>query len=485
MKDQALENTVVTLHARGRSIHSISAELTISRGRVRRILARNARLREHERNSIPKKNPGKSKLDDWKQYIGLFLEKHPKATGQRVFEHLQSKGYSGGITIVRDYLLSLRGRKKQKDPVVMVETSAGQRAAHDWSEYTVGFSRPNGIDKQKVIFFSYILAYSRRQYIEVVEDKTQTTLLRCLVHAFIYFDGVPREIKSDNQKPCVNRWEGGKPVFNERYLSFASHYRFHPLTIRPGHPQENLKIERPFYYLELSFLNGRTFKDPDDLKTQLKGWLSDVNDVRIHGTTRKRPIDMFAHEQPHLQPLPSQHYDTSQITQAVVNAESCIYYKGYQYVVPSRYMYELCTVRVTPDELMVYNLSGVHLVTHPLAEKGRTERYVGRTRTSRTSTELPIDQVQQRVESFGPQMEPYIEALKRHRSQSWRRDLRRLLALKANYHTRDIHYAIQRALSYKVFKYGAIERFLEQTAPLRHGIKLDPYCSQKKDTPHE
>lgn len=476
MKDQALENTVITLHAHGRSIHSISRELRISRGRVRRILALNTHLRGRERHSIPKKGPGKSKLDNWKQDIGLFLEKYPEATGQRVFEHLQGQGYCGGITIVRDYLLSLRGRKKKSEPVVMVETSAGQRAAHDWSEYTVSFSGPNGMVKQKVIFFSYILSYSRRQYIEVTEEKNQTTLFRCLIHAFIYFDGVPREVKSDNQKPCVNRWEGGKPVFNERYLSFASHYRFRPLTIRPGRPQENLKIERPFYYLELNFLNGRTFKNPDDLKAQLKSWLTEVNDVRIHGTTRKRPIDLFAHEQPHLQPLPSQHYDTSQITQAVVNAESCVYHKGYQYVVPSRYMYELCTVRVTPDELMVYSLSGEHLVTHPLAEQGRTERYVGRRAASRAGRELPIDQVQQRVEGFGPYMEPYIEALKRHRSQSWRRDLRQLLALKANYHTEDIHYAIQRALSYKVFHPAAIERFLDQTATLRHGTKLDPNC---------
>lgn len=87
--------------------------------------------------------------------------------------------------------------------------------------------------------------YSRRQYIDVVEDKTQTTLLRCLVNTFIYFDGVVRQVKSDNQKACVDRWEQGKPVFNRKFLEFASHYRFKPLTITPGKPRENLRIERP------------------------------------------------------------------------------------------------------------------------------------------------------------------------------------------------------------------------------------------------
>jgi transposase len=92
-----------------------------------------------------------------------------------------------------------------------------------------------------------------------VEDKTQRTLFRSLVNTFIYFDGVPREIQSDNQKACVDRWELGRPVFNKQMLEFATFYRFRPMAIHPGKPQENLKIERPFFYLEMNFLNARKF----------------------------------------------------------------------------------------------------------------------------------------------------------------------------------------------------------------------------------
>jgi transposase len=95
----------------------------------------------------------------------------------------------------------------------------------------------------QVTFFSYILCYSRRQYIEVVDDKKQQTLFRVLINAFIYLDGVPQEIKSDNQKVCVDRHEAGRPVFNLKYLEFATHYRFRPLTIRPGNPSENLYVK--------------------------------------------------------------------------------------------------------------------------------------------------------------------------------------------------------------------------------------------------
>jgi transposase len=86
------------------------------------------------------------------------------------------------------------------------------------------------------------------------------------------------------------------------------HYRFRPLTIAPGRPQEILKVERPFSYLERSFLNGREFRDMDDLKLQLKKWLAEVNDFRIHGTTKKRPIDMYVEEHPFLQVLRKSRY---------------------------------------------------------------------------------------------------------------------------------------------------------------------------------
>jgi transposase len=76
-----------------------------------------------------------------------------------------------------------------------------------------------------------------------VEDQKQITLFKCLISAFIYFDGVPKEVKSDNQKACVDRWEYGRPVFNKKLLEFASHYRFKPLAITPGKPVENLYVK--------------------------------------------------------------------------------------------------------------------------------------------------------------------------------------------------------------------------------------------------
>ncbi len=305
MKDEALENNIVSLHGRGWSMRRLSREFGISRQRVKRILDNNDRQRKEGNEKLSKPVRRVSKLDPYKEYISELIEKYksPPITNQRIYEMLVEEGYRGKISILGVYLASIRGRRS-KEVVVCVETSPGQRASHDWSDYYIEFTDPEKGDS-KVTFFSYILNYSRRQYIEMVEDKSQNTLLRCLVHAFVYMDGVPKEIKSDNQKACVDRWELGKPVFNGNYLSFATHYRFRPLTIRPGRPRENLKVERPFYYLETNFLNGRRFANSEDLKAQLKDWLVQKNDQRMHRTTRRKPIDLYAEELPICKRFPS------------------------------------------------------------------------------------------------------------------------------------------------------------------------------------
>jgi len=111
MKDEQLENMVITLHLQKKwSIRRISRELRISRKRIRRMLVSNSVLRDttpEGRITLKKRRPGK--LDPYKEFIGELLEKYSNITGQRVYEHLKEKGFNGEITIVRDYLKSIRG----------------------------------------------------------------------------------------------------------------------------------------------------------------------------------------------------------------------------------------------------------------------------------------------------------------------------------------------------------------------------------------
>uniref|UniRef100_UPI004055C35E IS21 family transposase n=1 Tax=Candidatus Electrothrix sp. TaxID=2170559 RepID=UPI004055C35E len=473
MKNQSLDNSIVCLHTLGWSVRRLAGEFKISRERVDRILRDNRDTRQKESDNKPMGEKTASKLDNYKEYIGEILDKYKDdpPTIVRVLELVREKGYDGGRTILSDYLATVRVRKTP-DPITCVETSPGKRGSHDWSEYYIYFSETG--QKEKVIFFSFILNYSRRQYIEIVEDQKQLTLFKCLINTFIYFDGVPRQVKGDNQKACVDRWEYGRPVFNKTFLELATHYRFTPLTITPGKPRENLKIERPFYFLEKNFLNARSFFNRDDLKKQLLDWLLMINDQRIHRTTGKAPIELYREEFASLLPLPKTHFDTTLTGHRIVNNEACVEWDRYFYAVPPQYMYETCLVRESNNEIFIYSPTHEMIKNYPVAEKGRKDKYIGRRPQASVKTPVnpPIKDVIQRLEAMGSVMTQYIEEVKKHRPVSFRHHLRKVLSLKVNYHSDDIIMAVRRGLKHKVYRASEIENFLEVNAQKKNELNL-------------
>lgn len=474
MKDKSIENAVITLYSREQSLRNISRSLGISRNRVSRILQMHNNAREGK-----ELGPGdveikrKSKLDSYRARISELLESYPQATCQRVYEELQKEGYQGRRTILGDYLQKIRGRHTE-EPVYCVEQGAGQRGSHDWSDYEIQFMETG--QKEKVTFFSFILNFSRRQYIEEVPDKKQETLFESLERTFRYMEGIPYEVKSDNQKACVDRWESGHAIFNSSYLDFANHYRFRPLSIHPGKPRENLKIERPFYYFETNFLNSRSFKNREDLREQLREWLQEVNDQHIHRITKRKPIDLWKEEYPYLQGMPEVDYDTRKIGTRIVNNESAIEWEGYFYMVPGKYQHKTCQVMASREEVIINSIEGEEIVRYGKAEKNREDKYVGRTRPESLwkSREMPLEEVIKRLESIGPSVGEFIKGMKEHKKENYKLHLRKVLKLKISYHNEDILLAISRALKHKVYESRAIENFLSLYARKKNDPELFP-----------
>ena len=63
----------------------------------------------------------------------------------------------------------------------------------------------------------------------------------------------------------LGSYDAEQPIYNTRFLAFATYYGFRPVACRPRRPQTKGKIERPFWYLETNLLNGRTFSTLEHL----------------------------------------------------------------------------------------------------------------------------------------------------------------------------------------------------------------------------
>ena len=73
-----------------------------------------------------------SKLDPYKDYIARRLQEYPELTAVRIFEEIQGMGYTGKLTILKDYTRPLRRRQVQA--VLRYETRPGWQGQVDWSE---------------------------------------------------------------------------------------------------------------------------------------------------------------------------------------------------------------------------------------------------------------------------------------------------------------------------------------------------------------
>jgi len=163
----------------------------------------------------------------------------------------------------------------------------------DYATYDLDFTDEG---RRRVYAFSYVLGYSRRQYLHFVEAQDFATTVREHIRAFEHLGGVAATCLYDNMKVVVSGYDGDEPVYNPRFLAFAAHYGFRPVACRPRRPQTKGKVERPFAYVETSLLGGRTFRDLGHLNEVAAWWPAEVADVRVHRQTRVRPIDRHAEE---------------------------------------------------------------------------------------------------------------------------------------------------------------------------------------------
>ena len=178
----------------------------------------------------------------------------------------------------------------------------------DYSTYDIDFTEEG---RRRVHLFSYVLGYSRRQYLRFVETQDLPTTLREHVRAFEHLGGVAATCLYDNMKVVVLRHGDEGPLYNPKFLAFATHYGFTPQACRVRRSQTKGKVERPFYYVETNLLNGRTFRSLEHLNEVTAWWLANVADVRVHRETKQRPLDRHAEERPHLIPLPATPYDVA------------------------------------------------------------------------------------------------------------------------------------------------------------------------------
>jgi transposase len=320
------------LKRQGLSIQAISELTGYDRKTVRKYLI--------VPDGIPAYRPREaqpSKLDPFKSYLQERLG--AGVWNARVLlRELRERSYNGSYTILTDWLRPQR-ESARVVAVRRFETPPGKQGQVDWGH--LGSIALDGRE-HKLWGFTLTLGYSRMMMAEAVLDQKLGTLLRMHEEAFRQLDGVPEEILYDRMKTVWLETDSrGEIVWHPVFLDFARYWGFTPRLCRPYRAQTKGKVESGIKYVRRNFLCGLQGREPsclNDLNAQLRAWVWEVANQRVHGTTHQQVSARWDAEQFSLQPIsgrPSYPYCDDELRK--VARDAYVSWQGSRYSVPWEY----------------------------------------------------------------------------------------------------------------------------------------------------
>lgn len=398
-----------------------------------------------------------SKLDPFKAQIVRMLQTHPY-TATQIFQRIREQGFEGGYNIVKRYVRKVRPPRSQA--FLTLSFAPGECAQVDWGSYgtvTVGST------SRRLSFFVMVLCYSRMIYVEFTVSQTMEHFLGCHQNAFEFFGSVPKKVMVDNLKSAVlKRSVGQDPVFNPKYLDFAKHFGFTIAPCNVGKGNEKGRVENAVGYVKKNFLAGLNIPDFSALAPACRNWLDSVANVRLHGQTRQKPVDLFQKEKSYLNPLPANPFDVASILQVRASSQFRVTLDTNHYSVPAEYASTRLTLKVYPDRVYIY--SNGKLIARHVRSYDRYQDF--------EDPDHPKELLKQRRKArdqkvflrflaLCPMAEPYYRKLELRRMNP-EHHVRKIVALSEIYPPDDLRRAIEDAFAFEAFSSEYITNLLEQ-----------------------
>jgi transposase len=316
-----------------------------------------------------------SSASRWLEHIREMLKSGAGPTAIYDRLRLEHSDFKTTLSAVKRACLKLQ-RELGVDPksvALRVETPPGSVAQVDFG-YAGELIEPETRQIRRAWFFVMVLGYSRHLFARIVFDQRIETWLRLHAEAFAAFGGVPEVIVPDNLKAAVVRCAFGvdePSVLNRSYVELARHYGFKVDPTPPNDPDKKGKVESAVKYVKNNFLlPRRDERDASVLDAQLGRWTVEIAGTRTHGTTRRKPLEIFLRdERAALQPLPARPYELVVWRSATVHRDTHVVFDRAYYSVPWRLIGEVVWVRAAGASVAIF-ANDVRVATHERAAPG-------------------------------------------------------------------------------------------------------------------
>lgn len=230
--------------------------------------------------------------------------------------------------------------------------SPGEEAQIDFGE--IGRLPLEG-KARRVYLFVMTLCFSRYAYYELLSEQRVPSFLGAIRNAFEYFGGAPRRVKPDNLKAAVLIDRLGQRYYQEDFFRFCQHYGTVPDAARPATPTDKGRTERDIGYAKGNCFRGRSFESFEQAALYLSGWRDTIANLRVHGTTRCKPQELFeAAERAALVSLPLERYEIAEWGLYRVRKDCHVHVAGNYYSVPYRLVGSRVLVRLSEEAVSIF-----------------------------------------------------------------------------------------------------------------------------------
>ena len=345
--------------------------------------------------------------------------------------------------------------------VRVAETSPGELAEVDFGK--LGYVPSDLFGRLRLLYALIVtLAFSRHQYVYLTHSQKLPDLMEGLEDAWVFFGGIVARVVLDNLRAAIRKADRYDPIFNRTFEDYAQFRGFvidqAPVRQATGKPH----VERQVPYVRENFFRGETFSGRDDAQVRVIDWCRDRAGMRIHGTTRKRPLEQFdLFERAALKPLEGDRYDPPAWALVKAHPDHHVRFGKALYSVPTAYLGHEVTVRADRRLVRLY-VGGELIKTHPLQEPGkRSTDYSDypkeKTSYAMRSANYMIRQAAQRGEHVGGFMGRLLEG-----EFPWAklRQAHKLLRLVDKYGRGPVDSACWRALSFDLINVYRLEQIV-------------------------
>ncbi|RKZ13559.1 IS21 family transposase [bacterium] len=302
-----------------------------------------------------------STVEPWRAEVETMLGR--KATPKAIYDCLrvQETQFDCSLSAVKRFCARQRKAAgiQPEDVAIPVETMPGKVAQVDFGSIGRIYDLMSG-KQRKAHIFVMTLGFSRRMFACLTFDQKVETWLMCHILAFEHFGGVVEVVVPDNLKSAVIRCAfavDGEAALNRSYRELARYYGFIVDPTPPRSPEKKGKVESNVKYVKNNFCKPRDLNELGFHRAgeELKVWLEEVSDKRVHGTTRQRPIDRFQKEEfSMLLPMPQKRFELVTWKDAKVHRDSHIVFEKKLYSVPYKLIGEKVWVRATPVTVEIH-----------------------------------------------------------------------------------------------------------------------------------